>query len=77
MKGNGTQKVHGQIICHFNVSSLEGWFSLLGGQHIKTNVLKTQKQNKAIGKGWHPGKIYSVLQPNVRVFSHPLAPGAN
>lgn len=72
-KGNGTEKADGRICCHFNVVRLEGWFSLLRGQNIKTNVLKTPKQSKAIQKAWHPGKIYSSLQPNVRVFPHPLA----
>lgn len=48
-------------MCHINVGGLEGWFSLLGGQNIKMNVLiKAKKQDKATKKAWHPGKICSV-----------------
>lgn len=37
-------------VCHFNVAGLEGWFSLLGGQNIKMNVLETQKPKQGYTK---------------------------
>lgn len=38
-------------VCHFNVADLKGWFSLLEGQNIKMNVLKTQKTKQGYTKG--------------------------
>lgn len=63
-------------VCHFNVASLEDWFSLLGGQNIKMNMLKTQKQNKAIQKAWHPGER-EILACNLVFIPPPTPPSGS